>query len=1039
MAINVSKWSIERPAVGIALFLVLTAMGWLSLTSLPVNRFPDMELPVVTVQLHQQAASPSDLETQVARKVEDAFEDIEGLERLDATISDGSVSLTAEFAAYVAPNVALDRIQAAMLAVRVQLPATLDEPSIELSNIRRLAIATYAVRSDQLSLPAISRRVDDRIRPALEKVPGVGRIARVGGSEREIRVWLQRDEMVARGLAPQDVSRALRAVSDNQAAGTVKTAGFDEPVRTMSAPVSIEDLGTFPVRSSIGSSDRLSDIARIEDAWSVPSGFATLDADPIVALSIFAEKRANEVETFERIRDAVQRMDDADTMVQLTLLDENASYTSNNFTSTMRTMAEGALCTVAVIFLFLRDRRSTLIAAIGLPLAVVPTFLAMEALGFSLNLVSLLGLTLAIGLLVDDTIVEIENVSRHREMGKTIWRAVIDATEEIGGSVIAISLTVVAVFLPLALIEGLPGRYFREFGMTVAVATLLSLLVARLITPLLAVTLLKTVPPGKHGEPGNIHRLYSRLLRLSTRRQAIPFGRRGIHLDMTHVTVALGLLSIAVPFLTVLPALPRGFIPTEDGARLTFAIDMADGASATSMMQKSLEVARSLKSDADVQHIYAYRGGSNIGRSNQQSFIVQLMLTPPGERIRTRQDVAADVARRLASIADIRGSEVGLTGSRQFSLTLLGNEPESLEQVSDSLASAMAQMPAFRTVTSLRPALRPELQLMPDRDLVSELGISLDALSDAVRVATVGDISRELAHIDLQGRRVPVRVQVEAGDGGDISLLESMPLRTADGNVVPLAAVAEIVTGFGPDEITRRDGLRRIDLAADLNGSASSGTALSAVMAWIEKNPLPEGVSLQPTGETLSMQDFFSSFFRAALLGLAAVFAILLVLFGNPFQPLTILLSLPLALSGGILALAITGNGVTMPVLIGALMLMGIVAKNAILIVDLSGRLISEGHAPREAVVSAAEQRARPVVMTTAAMIAGMIPVSLGIGDGGAFRAPMAIVVIGGLLASTALSLLFVPALFLRVHALQVVFARFVGATPRTSATRPRS
>lgn len=1039
MAINVSKWSIERPAVGIALFLVLTAMGWLSLTSLPINRFPDMELPVVTVQLHQQAASPSDLETQVARKVEDAFEGIEGLERLDASISDGSVRMTAEFAADVAPNIALDRIQAAMLAIRSQLPATLDEPSIELSNIRRLAIATYAVRSEQLSLPAISRRVDDRIRPALEKVPGVGRIARVGGSEREIRVWLQRDEMVARGLAPQDVSRALRAVSDNQAAGTVKTDGFDEPIRTLSAPVSIEDLGTFPVRNSAGSSDRLSDIARIEDAWSEPSGFATLDADPIVVVTIFAEKRANEVETFERIKDAVHRLGDADTMVQLTLLDENASYTSNNFTGTMRTMAEGALCTVAVIFLFLRDRRSTLIAAIGLPLAVVPTFLAIEALGFSLNLVSLLGLTLAIGLLVDDTIVEIENVSRHREMGKTIWRAVIDATEEIGGSVIAISLTVVAVFLPLALIEGLPGRYFREFGMTVAVATLLSLLVARLITPLLAVTLLKTEPPGKPREPGNIHRLYSRLLRLSTRRQAIPFGRRGIHLDMTRVTVALGLLSVAIPFLTVLPALPRGFIPTEDGARLTFAIDMADGASATSMMQKSLEVARSLKSDPDIRHVYAYRDGSSAGQASRQSFAVQLMLTPPGERIRTRQDVAADVARRLASIADIRGSEVGLTGSRQFSLTLQGNEPDSLEQASDSLSSAMAQMPAFRTVTSLRPALRPELQIMPDRDLVSELGISLDALSDAVRVATVGDISRELAHIDLQGRRVPVRVQVEAGDGGDISLLESMPLRTADGNVVPLAAVAEIVTGFGPDEITRRDGLRRIDLAADLNGSASSGTALSAVTAWIEKNPLPEGVNLQPTGETLSMQDFFSSFFRAALLGLAAVFAILLVLFGNPFQPLTILLSLPLALSGGILALAITGNGVTMPVLIGALMLMGIVAKNAILIVDLSGQLIREGHAPREAVVSAAEQRARPVVMTTAAMIAGMIPVSLGIGDGGAFRAPMAIVVIGGLLASTALSLLFVPALFLRVHALQVLFARLVGATPRTSATRSRS
>lgn len=1033
MAINVSKWSIERPTIGVALFLVLTVMGWLSLTSLPVNRFPEMEFPVVTIMLRQQAASPSDLEMQVAKKIEDAFEDIEGLERLDATISDGSVTLSAEFATHISPDVALDRVQAAMRTVRSQLPANLEEPSIELSNIRRLAIATYALRSDQLALPAISRRADERIRPILEKVPGVGRIVRVGGSEREIRVWLQQDEMIARGLAPQDVSRALRAVSDNRASGTTETDGFDEPIRTVSAPMSVEDLDALAVRTGPGSSNRLSDIARIEDAWSEPSGFATLDADPIVALAIFAEKRANEVETFEQIRSAVQHLDDAETAVQFTLLDENASYVSNNFTGTMRTMAEGALCTIAAVFLFLRDRRATLIAAIALPLAVIPTFLAMEVLGFSLNLVSLLGLTLAIGLLVDDTIVEIENVSRHREMGKTIWRAVIDATEEIGGSVIAISLTVVAVFLPLALIEGLPGRYFREFGLTVAVATLLSLLVARVITPMLAVALLKPAPPGKPSNSGRSRGFCSRLLRLSIGRQKVSMGGRSIHIDMTLVTLALGLLSVAVPFLTVLPTLPRGFIPTEDGTRLALAIDMADGASTSSMMQKSVEIARSLKKDPDVQHIYAYRGDRNLGPPNQQSFIVHLTLTAPGERNRTRQQVAADVTRQLATIADIRSSELGLTGSRQFSLTLLGDEPGRLEQASDSLSSAMAEMPEFRTVTSLRPALRSELQIVPDRDLVSELGISLDALSDAVRVATVGDISRELAHIDLQGRRVPVRVRVEAEDDVDISLIEGMPLRTADGNVVPLAAIAEVVAGSGPAEIIRRDGLRRIDITADLKGAVSSGTALSAVTAWIADNPLPEGVSLQPAGETLSMQDFFSSFLRAVLLGLAAVFAILLILFGNPFQPLTILLSLPLALSGGILALALTGNGVTMPVLIGALMLMGIVAKNAILIVDLSGQLIKQGHAPREAVLTAAEQRARPVIMTTAAMIAGMVPVSLGFGDGGAFRAPMAIVVIGGLLASTALSLLFVPALFLRVHALQVLVARRVGAMPRAS------
>lgn len=1045
MRFNLSRWSIERPAYSIAIFALLLVLGLLSLRALPVSRFPQMEPPIVKVALRQQSASASFLERDVAQKCEDVLLRLEDLRRLDTTIQDGLVTLNLEFDARTDPQLALERTSRAMLSMRGDLPPALDEPVISISNLREIAVATFAVRSSVLTFHALNRILDDDLLRRLERIRGIGKVVLRGGNDREVRVWLDRDEMLARGLSADAVGVALRTITNNSPAGIASASEVEQPIRTMSAPTSIAELSDVTLPGTNNAGVRLSDIARVEDGWADNRGFAQLDGEPILALSFFAEKGVDEVETFARLRAEIDTLSNEDKRLQFTLLDENASYTRNNVSSTAQGLIEGALCTIVVLFLFLRDRRAVAIAGISLPLAVIPTFFVMEALGFSLNLVSLLGLTLAIGLLVDDTIVEIENTARHLEMGKTAHQAVIDATEEIGGSVIAISLTIVAVFAPLALIGGMPGQYFREFGMTVAAATLASLLVARLMTPLLAARFLRPSVQAPSVRALPACGSYSRLLKFATGRYPISLGRSptgspprlAMTLDMSQVTIGLGIASLAAAILFILPALPRGFIPEEDGTRLTFAIEMSGGTGNNAMRAKSTEIARLLASDNDVTHVYALASNPSSRLASQETMVVHVELTDPAKRQRTRQAIAFDISRKLTSVADIRTTRVGLTGSHQFSLSLVSDDGVALEETGRLLASSMASMPSIGAVTSFGTAHRAELQIVPDLELAAALGIELGSLSNAIRVATMGDRDQALGFITIEGQNVPVRVQA-ARSADDLSFIETLPLRSAHGVIVPLTAVARLVEGYGPAQILRQDGLRRIELNADLVENASPGMALTEVKSWIAQHPLPRNVRLQAAGETRSMEDFFGSFVDAALLGSTFVLIILFVLFGNPLQPLTVLLSLPLSLTGGLVALAATGNGVTMPVLIGALMLMGIVAKNAILIVDLAGRMVKADVAPRDAVVAAAEQRLRPILMTTAAMAAGMIPVAFGLGDGGAFRAPMAIFVIGGLIASTVLSLVFVPALFLQVQmAGNLISGIFSKRTPQPAACQP--
>ena len=1027
MTMNVSEWSISRPAPAIVVFAILLVLGAYSLATLPITRFPDIDMPIISVSIVHPGATPSDLEKQVAIKVEDAIADIAGLRNLQTILDNGKATFTAEFRDSVETGRALEDIQNALARIRGDLPQTIDEPIVEHLNVRDLAIATYAISSREMTLDQLSAYVDERIVKSVQSIRGVGRVIRLGGAKREIRVRLDADELTARGLSAAGVNEAVRALSENHASGQGVVAGMEQPIRTLAQAATVDDLNRVGINVGDDRHIRLGDIARVEESIEDPVSFARLnDGNPTIVFSVFAEKGAREIDMSHRVADRIAALSNDEPSMTYKLIDENFSYTYGNFKSTMQLLLEGAFCTIVVVYIFLRDWRSTLIAALSLPLAVIPTFWVMSMMGFSLNLVSLLGLTLAIGLLVDDSIVEIENIARHLQMGKTPFRAAIDATEEIGTSVIAISLTIVAVFVPVTMVDGLPGQYFREFGLSVAAATLLSLLGARLVTPMLAAHLMRSGPRQEKALPGGIQRAYFALLALSVRRLPLfrPVKGRGHmprHLDMAYVTVGLGIVIVTLSVAVGLPGLARGFVPKENGTRILVAVEVPVGTSHAGMLKKSEEISRLISTIPEIKQVYSYRLPSGGKGAARDTFMVQLMLAHKSERARSQADIAAEVAALLTSVPDIRSHNLGQTGTRHFSVALMSRNPESLLSAAETLEAGMREMPLLRNVSTRANALRPEIQVVPDPDQSAQLGIDANLISHTIRVATIGEVTRNLATLNDQDRQTQIRVQVQGVGGHDLDMIRNLPLLTRTGHIVPVGAVATVKLGYGPATIERRDGMRRVELGADLANGATVGQALANLMERVEETPLPLEVTMEPTGDAERMREFFTSFAAATALALLAVFAVLVLLLGNPFQPATVLLSLPLSLGGVVAALQITGHALTMPVLIGALMLMGIVAKNAILVVDVAGRMVSRGTAPRVAAVLAAEQRARPIIMTTAAMVAGMTPVALGLGDGGEFRAPMAVAVIGGLIVSTALSLVFVPSLFLVVEQIRTI------------------
>ena len=1027
MQLNISAWAIRKPIPSLVLFIVLMILGVFSFQGLPITRFPNIDVPLVTVSVTQAGAAPSELQNQVTKRIEDTVAGINGVKHITSTISEGISTTTIEFRLEINSDRAVNEVKDAVAKIRSDLPRTIDEPVVQRLDIAGLPIVTYAASALAMTPEELSWFVDDVVARQLQSVQGVGRVERVGGVEREIRVELKLDRLLALGITAADVNRQLRLTSVDLAGGRGEVGGQEQSIRTLGAAQTLGDLASTSITLPGNRKVRLDELATVTDTAAEPRTFARFNGQPVVAFAVTRSTGASDATVGQAVAAKVAELGKAHPEVRFDLIDDTVVYTVGNYDSAMHTLIEGAILAVIVVLIFLRDWRATLIASLALPLSVLPTFWVMSTMGFSLNLVSLLALTLVTGILVDDAIVEIENIVRHMRMGKSPYRAALEAADEIGLAVIAITFTIVAVFAPVSFMGGIAGQYFKQFGITVAAAVLISLLVARLITPMLAAYFMR---PHKQVEEkdGFIMRAYTRLVGWSVRHK--------------YMTLILG-LGIFGASLWSTNLLPSAFLPEEDISRSLFVAELPPGSRLSDTQQVSDRIAERLRAMPEVRSVFVNGGLQLPGKKEVRLATFTVNLAPKEERSLRQRQLEGRIVDEFRDVPDIRFFVLNEGGQRGLQLIVSGPDQDVVVETAAKLQREMATVPTIENPMSTAPLNRPEIRISPKPALAAELGVSTDVLSETVRVATIGDVGANLAKFNAGDRQIPIRVQLPEAVRGDQGLIDILKVPTRGGASVPLAAVADISFGQGPTSIDRYDRSLRVALEADMRGTDALGEVLEAIYNLPTAKNLPPGVTIMQTGDAEVMTEVFTSFGKAMGAGIMMVLGVLILLFANFLQPFTILLSLPLSIGGAIMGLVITQKAISLPVVIGFLMLMGIVTKNAIMLVDFAVEEVARGVDRSTAIIDAGRKRARPIVMTTIAMAAGMLPSALALGAGGEFRAPMAIAVIGGLIVSTLLSLVFVPAFFILMDDLSRLFGRlfnrFVGPkdepVPETSGS----
>ena len=1010
MALNISAWSIRNPLPSIVFSIILLVLGWVSFTRLAVTRLPSADIPVISVAVSQFGAAPAELESQVTKTIEDGVSGVEGVRHISSSITDGLSLTTIQFALETNTDRALNDVKDAVTRVRANLPQNVNEPLIQRVDVIGLPIVTYAAISPGKTPEQLSYFVDDVVKRALQGVRNVAQVERIGGVEREILVSLDPDRLQAAGLTAVDVSHRLRGTNVDLAGGRAEIGKNDQAIRTLAGAKSLNDLAGTMISLPAGGEVRLDDLGTVTDTIADRRTFARFNGEPVVALGIKRSKGASDVVVAAAVQKRIDALKIAHPDVDLKLIDTSVEFTKGNYEAAISTLFEGAILAVIIVLLFLRDIRATIIAAISLPLSIFPAFWAMDILGFSLNLVSFLAITLSTGILVDDAIVEIENIVRHMRMGKSPYRAALEAADEIGLAVIAISLTIIAIFAPASFMSGIAGQFFKQFGITVSVQVFFSLLAARFVTPVLAAYFLKD-HPHDDPPPGRVLQAYTRLVTWSVEHYFIT------------VLIGFGIFAASIWSITLLP---QGFLPAQDTARSLLAMELPPGSQLAYTEKVTEEIVARLRKRPEVKSVFVDGGRVPPGTFEVRRAALIINYTPKTERRITQRELELEIGRELENVPDIRFWFLDENGLRAISLVVTGADSNIVNNVASELANQMKRIPLIANVISETSLDRPELRVQPRADLAARLGVSTESLSETIRVATIGDVGPALAKFDAGDRQVPIRVQLEDGARGNLQVLEQLrvPLGGGHGGV-PLSVVADINLGQGPTSINRYDRERQATVAADLVGTAALGDATRKIYELPVMKSLPRGVTVNPSGDAESLNELSAGFATAITAGLMMVYAVLVLLFGTFLQPITILFSLPLSIGGAILALLVTGKQLTTPVWIGILMLMGIVTKNAIMLVEFAVESIREGKRREEAIIDAGMKRARPIVMTTIAMAAGMIPSALAFGAGGEFRSPMALAVIGGLLFSTVLSLVFVPAMFMMMDDVGILFWRF--------------
>jgi multidrug efflux pump subunit AcrB len=1002
---NVSAWCIKNPIPSVMLFVMLTLAGLLGFSSMKVQQFPDIDLPTISVTASLPGTAPAQMETEVARKLENAVAALQGVKNIYTKVQDGVAIVTVEFRLEKATQEALDDVRSAVSRVRSDLPADLRDPTITKLDLAGAPILTYTVASTRMDDEALSWFVDNTVTRAMLSVRGVGSVARVGGVTREVRVEVDPARLLALNASAADISRQLRAVQQDAAGGRADVGGIEQSVRTIATVQSAAELARLEVALSDGRRIRLDQVATVSDTVAEQRSGALLNGKPVVGFEIVRSRGAGETDVAEGVRAALEKLRAEHPDVTVTEAFNFVDPVVENFHGSMYLLLEGAALAVLVVWLFLRDWRATLVAATALPLSIIPAFAAMHYIfGFTLNTVTLLSMSLVVGILVDDAIVEIENIMRHLRMGKTPFQAAMEAADEIGLAVIATTFTLIAVFLPTAFMAGVPGKFFVQFGWTAAIAVFFSLVVARMLTPMMAAYILK--PPKKeHTDPAWMTR-YMGWAAWCLKHRVLTLLATGVFFVGSFMLV---------------PYLPTGFLPPDDLSQTQVTVTLPPGSTYKQTLEAAEQARVIVQKHPHVKLVYTAVGAGSTGADtftpgggvpDVTKATLTINMTHRSDRSGTsKQDIESQLRESLTVLPGAR-VKVGFGASAEkYVLVLAGEDGATLAAHAAVVERELRSIPGIGAVTSSSSLVRPELIVRPDSAKAADLGVTSQAIADTLRIATSGDYDQSLPKLNLSQRQVPIVVRLPAEARTDLALLARLPVPGKHGPVL-LGNVATLSIDSGPAAIDRYNRQRNVNFEIELN-QQPLGEVKNAALALPSLQNLPAGVIQTEIGDAEAMGELFTSFGLAMLTGVLCIYIVLVLLFKDFVQPATILGALVLSIPGAFLALFITHTALSMPSMIGLIMLMGIATKNSILLVDyviLARR--DMGMNRWDAVLDACHKRARPIVMTTIAMAAGMLPIALGLGTDPSFRAPMAIVVIGGLITSTFLSLLVIPVLF---------------------------
>ena len=1018
MSLNVSAYSIRNPLVAILLFVLLTLGGIYGFMQMKVQQFPDIDLPAVVVTVTLPGAAPSQLENDIAKKIENKLTSIEGVKHIRTTLQTGAATMVTEFVLEKDIQEAVDDVRSAVGEVRGDLPAAANDPIITKVSTAGFPVVTYSVASDNMNVEDLSWFVDDTVTKRLSDIPGVSTVSRIGGLQREITVAA--DPIALSGLKYPiaQLSEQITGIQQDSSGGEAEVGKTTQTIRVLGAVERASDLNNLQVAVPTGGTQALGRMAQITDGAADPSSIAKLDGQTVVAFNITRSRGASEVEVMELVDAELAKLSADVGNIDIEKVYDRATPIAEDYQASLRMLIEGGLLAVVVVFLFLRNVRATFVAAVALPLSVIPTFLGMYLFGFSLNIISLLALSLVIGVLVDDAIVEVENIIRHLRMGKTPYEAAMEAADEIGLAVVATTFTLIAVFLPTAFMGGIVGQFFRQFGWTAALSIFASLMVARLITPMMAAYILR--PEKKHVEKQSA---------------LMDWYLKVVSWTLHHRWITMGAtLILFVASLALVKLLPTSFIPDNDIDQTRVEIELTPDVALEDTERVAAMASERILAMPEVSHIFTSVGEAQAameassGGKAENIAGLDIVLAPRAERA-SKQEIERQISSMLSEVPGARFT-VGLSsgGETGYNFSLTSTDPQLLEQTAQQIMTEIRALPSAGAVTSDRSLPRQELTVTPDRLAMADKGVTTQDIATTLRVATVGDYEQRLSKLNLDTRQIPIVVRLPDVAKQNVSQLEGLyvPSALPPGQGVRVGEVASLNFGTGPAQISRLDRERAISITVQpANGEL--GDLVQAVKAIPSMQQLPASITIIDQGQAENMAELFSGFVIAMSVGVVCILGVLILLFGRILQPFTILMALPLSIGGAFVGLVITKSSLSMPSMIGFIMLMGIATKNSILLVDYALIAQRRGLARFDAIIDSCRKRARPIIMTTIAMGAGMLPLVFGWGDADpTFRRPMAAAVLGGLMTSTLLSLVVIPVVYTLMDDLSGWFGKWL-------------